>query len=169
VRWRASGAIWNKDVADSVEAAGYADMADHGEEDEVGVHPALDLPEPVGLPSSHGELVRQVPPLAGYNELVCLPERVAQPSQRPDRLRICLQVRQQLRDNEDPARHLLALLPVLPSPQRSLHDHGDEPADVRADQLRHRRRLAQPGPQSHGSRLVICTQDRGSEVVRGCL
>uniref|UniRef100_A0A0E0BLY9 Uncharacterized protein n=1 Tax=Oryza glumipatula TaxID=40148 RepID=A0A0E0BLY9_9ORYZ len=39
------------------------------------------------------------------------------------------------------------------SRHRNLHDHGDEAADVRPDQLRHRRRLTQPAPQCHGIKL----------------
>ena len=138
----------NKDVENSFKAASYTDVADHGEEDEVGVDPALHLPETLGLPAGHDKLVRHASSLAGHDELVGVPKCVAQPGQLLRRLRF-LHVRQQLRDHEDPARQLLALLPVLSGRQRGLYDHGDEPADVRADQLRHRRRLTQPSPQRH--------------------
>uniref|UniRef100_A0A8R7TC28 Uncharacterized protein n=1 Tax=Triticum urartu TaxID=4572 RepID=A0A8R7TC28_TRIUA len=155
IRWFTTGGgvvVWNEDVVDPFKAASDADVANHREEDEVGVDPALNLPEPVGGPAGHDELVGGAPPLAGHDELMGVPEHVAQPGQRP---RGSLQfgkldVRQQLRDHEDPARQLLALRPVLPSRQRGLHGHGDEPADVRTHQLRHRRRLAQPGQQRHG-------------------
>jgi len=54
---------------------------------------------------------------------------------------------------------VLAVLGVLPSRPRRLPDHGDEAADVEADDLRHGRRALQP--VLHRNRSLIARQTTG--------
>ncbi|KAF2912025.1 hypothetical protein DAI22_11g225000 [Oryza sativa Japonica Group] len=158
-RW--SGRVgWKQDVVDTIETTSDVYVADEWEDEEVRVDPALNISEPLSLPPCHHQPVHGALVLARQHKLVRLPERVVEPGQRPPDLRPpkhlrILQVLQQLGDREDAAGELLALLLVLLSRHRSLHDHGDEAADVRPDQLRHRGRVPRHVPQCDGTKIRI--------------
>lgn len=116
-------------------------MAEQGDEDEVGVDPAVDFPEPLGLVVGVQELPARAPPLASDDEIVRLLERVAQPGQRLRHRRV-LQLQQQVADHGYAAREILALQLVLPGSLRRPGDLRDQPVDVQS-QLGHRRQTRQ--------------------------
>jgi hypothetical protein len=136
-----------------VEAAGNADVADDGEELEVGVDLPLEVPELLGLPGGHEDLVHAAPPLAGHDEVVRLLERVAQPGQQPRGLRVP-EAREELGEHAGAAGKVLAVPAVLPGRPRRLADLGEEPEGVDADELRDARRVRQAAPHLLHDRLV---------------
>lgn len=140
---------WNRANRDELllgfgRGAGDGDVGEQRDEDEVGVDPAVDLPEPLGVPVGVEQATEQecrapLLPAAREDELMRVPERAAEPGQRPRRLRV-LQVRQQAGDHGHAARQVSAVLLVLPRRPRRPRDLGDETAGVPA-QMRHGRKL----------------------------